>query len=40
MNLPFTVEQFLRIFEKYNRAVWPMQVLLVILAGIALLLVP
>jgi hypothetical protein len=39
MNLPFTVEQFLGIFEKYNRAVWPMQVLLVILAGIALLLV-
>ena len=38
MNLPFTTEQFLGIFEKYNRAVWPMQVVLVILAGIALLL--
>ncbi len=38
MNLPFTVEQFLGIFEKYNRAVWPMQVILVILAGVALAL--
>jgi Family of unknown function (DUF6064) len=38
MNLPFTVEQFLGIFEEYNRAVWPMQVILVIIAVVALIL--
>ena len=25
MNLPFTTDQFLSIFEQYNRAVWPLQ---------------
>ncbi len=30
--LPFSVEQFLNIFAEYNRAVWPMQVVLVFLA--------
>jgi len=26
MSLPFSVEQFMSIFEKYNIAVWPMQI--------------
>lgn len=25
--LPFTVDQFLKVFEQYNQAIWPMQVL-------------
>jgi hypothetical protein len=32
MNLPFTVEQFLDVFAKYNNAIWPFQALLVLLA--------
>lgn len=28
MNLPFTAEQFLEVFARYNQAVWPMQVVL------------
>lgn len=35
MKLPFTIEQFLDVFRQYNIAVWPMQVLLVMLALIA-----
>lgn len=26
MNLPFTTEQFLSVFEQYNQAVWPLQI--------------
>jgi len=36
MGLPFTVEQFMGIFEKYNIAVWPMQIILVLIALLAL----
>ena len=25
MNLPFTIEQFLGVFERYNQAIWPAQ---------------
>lgn len=32
MNLPFTVDQFLEVFEKYNLAVFPLQVVLYLLA--------
>ena len=32
MNLPFTTEQFLKVFEVYNQAVWPMQIAFVLLA--------
>ena len=32
MKLPFTLEQFLDIFRQYNISVWPIQVVLVILA--------
>ncbi len=32
MNLPFTTEQFLAIFKSYNQSVWPVQVILVLIA--------
>ncbi len=38
MSLPFTIDQFLGIFEKYNLAVWPMQIFLVLIAVLALFL--
>ena len=36
MKLPFSVEQFLQIFENYNLAVWPLQIMLNILALFAI----
>ncbi len=39
MGLPFTVEQFFAVFEQYNNAVWPAQVVLLLLALVALALV-
>jgi hypothetical protein len=38
MNLPFTTEQFLSVFQQYNQAVWPLQVFfnLLALAAVAL----
>jgi len=36
MQIPFTVEQFLEVFENYNTAIWPMQVVVYALALIAL----
>ncbi len=38
MNLPFTTEQFLSVFEQYNHAVWPFQVALNLLGLVALVL--
>ena len=38
MSLPFTTEQFLSVFEKYNLSVWPMQAVLVLLAILAIIL--
>ena len=35
MNIPFTSEQFLDVFKNYNLTVWPMQVVLFLLAIIA-----
>jgi hypothetical protein len=32
MKLPFTLEQFLDVFRQYNISIWPMQVLLLVLA--------
>lgn len=29
--MPFTVEQFIEVFARYNLAVWPMQVVLIVL---------
>jgi hypothetical protein len=44
MSLPFTVDQFLGVFARYNEAVWPAQVVLVALAlvcvGLALRRLP
>jgi hypothetical protein len=37
--LPFTVDQFLGVFEQYNQAIWPMHVVAYILGITALLLV-
>jgi len=37
--LPFTVDQFLGVFEKYNQAIWPMHVVAYILGIAALALV-
>ena len=39
MNLPFTKEQFLSVFTSYNLAVWPMQLVLNLLALGAVFLV-
>src|ERR1041385_8134569 len=30
--IPFTVDQFLRVFERYNTAVWPAQLILYVIA--------
>lgn len=38
MSLPFTIEQFLSVFEKYNLSVWPMQIVLVLVAILAIIL--
>jgi hypothetical protein len=35
MKLPFTLEQFLDVFRQYNVSVWPVQVLLIVLAIVA-----
>jgi len=35
MKLPFTLEQFLDVFRQYNISIWPVQILLVILALVA-----
>ena len=38
MNFPFTTEQFLDVFKSYNLTVWPVQILLVILALVTIFL--
>ncbi|HXV99120.1 MAG TPA: DUF6064 family protein, partial [Anaerolineae bacterium] len=38
MNLPFTPEQFFNVFAQYNLAVWPLQIVIYLLAITALLL--
>lgn len=39
MNIPFTVNQFLGIFESYNFSIWPLQILFIILAVICVILI-
>lgn len=39
MQLPFTVEQFFDVIRAYNMAVWPAQVVLLVLAVAAIVLV-
>ena len=34
--MPFTIEEFLNVFEKYNLSVWPMQLILNLLAIVAI----
>jgi len=38
MDIPFTTKQFFHVFAQYNNAVWPMQVVLTLLAVAAVLL--
>lgn len=38
-QLPFTIEQFLQLFEVYNRAIWPAQLIAYLLGISALLLI-
>ena len=38
MNMPFTTEQFFQVFESYNLAIWPMQVVAYLLALSAVVL--
>jgi hypothetical protein len=38
MYLPFTTEQFFRVFAEYNQAVWPAQIILYAAAALAVLL--
>lgn len=40
VKLPFSTEQFFAVFREYNEAVWPLQVLLVLLALCAIALIP
>ena len=35
MKLPFSVEQFFEVFGRYNQAVWPAQIVLVVLGVVA-----
>ena len=39
MKTPFTTEQFLDAFEKYNGAVFPFQVIIILLGIFAMLLI-
>lgn len=38
MKLPFTIQQFLEVFQKYNDAVYPLQILFVLLAALTVLI--
>jgi hypothetical protein len=38
MDMPFTTEQFIEVFKSYNNAVYPMQVLLCLLAAVVITL--
>ncbi len=39
MQIPFTVEQFFGVFRAYNTAVWPVQILLLLLAALAVIFI-
>lgn len=38
MTLPFSQEQFLAVFATYNSAIWPIQIIAVLLGGISIVL--
>jgi hypothetical protein len=35
VNLPFTVPEFFEVFARYNQAVWPIQIMFVVIAVVA-----
>lgn len=39
MDLPFTTDDFFDVFAQYNDAVWPMQIVLLVLAGVTVALI-
>jgi hypothetical protein len=39
MKIPFSVDKFLSVFENYNQALWPVQVIFYMLAVVAMLVV-
>lgn len=39
IELPFTIDQFLQVFEVYNRAIWPTQIVAYLLGAVVLWLV-
>lgn len=34
IELPFTIDQFLQVFEVYNRAIWPTQIVAYLLGAV------
>ncbi|WP_157580981.1 DUF6064 family protein [Segetibacter koreensis] len=38
MKIPFSLQEFLEVFEKYNKQVWPMQIVLYLLATVLVFL--
>lgn len=38
MNIPFTIDQFLKVFEQYNTTVWPVQILLYLFAVLMIII--
>lgn len=39
MNIPFTVNQFLGIFESYNNSIWPLQIIFNLSAVVSIILI-
>lgn len=37
-SIPFNIEQFFKVFEKYNQAIYPIQFLLILVAAVVILL--
>jgi Family of unknown function (DUF6064) len=37
-SIPFTIEQFFRVFEKYNQAIYPIQFVLILIAVVVIVL--
>lgn len=37
-SMPFTIEEFLGVFEAYNTGIWPMQIVAYVLAGLSIFL--
>lgn len=39
MKIPFSVEEFFKVFERYNLSLWPIQIFLYILALVAIIII-